>query len=236
MDAKLNELAQNFRRFKAAFIPNDFNISANLLSDLKVMLIEFSSLPPLYQDTPNAAKELEIVRDIYEHAVLLSMKTEDQDAFERDFFQLKHYINVRAKRQAHLVLVTMGKCPCVLDPASEPTLMDTRVDLAISSKKGALVISSMKRKHIRYVVPIMAAPPLPVMTACEANSPLGLTRVKHQARLVLVTVGKHPRVLDPASELDLMDIELDLAFSSKEGALVISPMKHKHRRLVGSKN
>lgn len=29
--------------------------------------------------------------DIYEHAVVLSVKTEDQDAFERDFFQLKPY-------------------------------------------------------------------------------------------------------------------------------------------------
>lgn len=33
-----------------------------------------------------------------------------------------------------------------------------------------------------------------------------------------------------------MDTKLDLAFSSKEGTLVISPMKHKHRRPVGSKN
>ena len=29
--------------------------------------------------------------DIYEHAVLLSVKIGDQDAFERDFFQLKPY-------------------------------------------------------------------------------------------------------------------------------------------------
>lgn len=29
--------------------------------------------------------------DIYEQAVLLSVKVEDQDAFERDFFQLKPY-------------------------------------------------------------------------------------------------------------------------------------------------
>lgn len=29
--------------------------------------------------------------DIYEHAVVLSVKVEDQDAFERDFFQLKPY-------------------------------------------------------------------------------------------------------------------------------------------------
>lgn len=33
----------------------------------------------------------EISGDIFEHAVVLSVKTEDQDAFERDFFQLKPY-------------------------------------------------------------------------------------------------------------------------------------------------
>lgn len=33
----------------------------------------------------------ELLGDIYEHAVVLSVKTEDQDAFERDFFQLKPY-------------------------------------------------------------------------------------------------------------------------------------------------
>lgn len=82
----------------------------------------------------------------------------------------------------------------------------------------------------------MAAPPLPVVTAYEANSPPGLSGVKHKARSVLVTVGKRPLALDPASVPALMGTELDLAFSSKEGALVISPTKCKHGCPVGSKN
>ncbi|KAG7015126.1 26S proteasome non-ATPase regulatory subunit 8-like A, partial [Cucurbita argyrosperma subsp. argyrosperma] len=56
-----------------------------------VFLTGFRSLPPLFEDTPNAVHELTVARDIYEHAVLLSVKIEDQDAFERDFFQLKPY-------------------------------------------------------------------------------------------------------------------------------------------------
>ncbi|KAL8229203.1 hypothetical protein R6Q57_014103 [Mikania cordata] len=62
-----------------------------LLSQLKILLIEFKSLPPLFAETPNAIQELSLARDIYEHAVVLSVKMEDQDAFERDFFQLKPY-------------------------------------------------------------------------------------------------------------------------------------------------
>ncbi|KAM7277913.1 hypothetical protein ACFE04_005047 [Oxalis oulophora] len=91
MDPKLTEVSQLFERFKAAYIRNDYEKTDTLLSQLKVALTGFRSLPPLFEDTPNALQELTIARDIFEHAVVLSVKTEDQDAFERDFFQLKPY-------------------------------------------------------------------------------------------------------------------------------------------------
>ncbi|XP_057966793.1 26S proteasome non-ATPase regulatory subunit 8 homolog A [Malania oleifera] len=91
MDPKLTEVSQVFERFKAALTRKDVDTCDRLLSQLKVSLTEFKSLPPLFQDSPNAIHELTIARDIYEHAVILSVKVEDQDAFERDFFQLKPY-------------------------------------------------------------------------------------------------------------------------------------------------
>ncbi|XP_058100501.1 26S proteasome non-ATPase regulatory subunit 8 homolog A [Magnolia sinica] len=91
MDPKTTEVSQLFERFKAAFIRNDYETCSKLLSQLKVLLTEFRSLPPLFQESPNAIHELTLARDIYEHAVVLSVKAEDQDAFERDFFQLKPY-------------------------------------------------------------------------------------------------------------------------------------------------
>ncbi|XP_028753180.1 26S proteasome non-ATPase regulatory subunit 8 homolog A-like [Neltuma alba] len=91
MDPKLTEVSQRFERFKAALLRNDFNTCCDLLSQLKVLLTEFRSLPPLFEETSNAVHELTIARDIYEHAVVLSVKMEDQEAFERDFFQLKPY-------------------------------------------------------------------------------------------------------------------------------------------------
>ncbi|KAL8251023.1 hypothetical protein R6Q59_034716 [Mikania micrantha] len=91
MDPKLTEVSQLFERLKAALIRNDFDTCSRLLSQLKILLIEFKSLPPLFAETPNAIQELTLARDIYEHAVVLSVKMEDQDAFERDFFQLKPY-------------------------------------------------------------------------------------------------------------------------------------------------
>ncbi|KAK6935557.1 CSN8/PSMD8/EIF3K [Dillenia turbinata] len=91
MDAKLTEAMQFFERFKAACLRNDFDSACKLLSQLKVQFSESRSLPPVFEDSPNAIHELTLARDIYEHAVILSVKLEDQDAFERDFFQLKPY-------------------------------------------------------------------------------------------------------------------------------------------------
>ncbi|XP_039114620.1 26S proteasome non-ATPase regulatory subunit 8 homolog A [Dioscorea cayenensis subsp. rotundata] len=91
MDPALTEVTQLFGRFKAAFLRNDFGTCSSLLAQLKVLLTKFPSLPPSFQKTPNSVQELSIAREIYEHAVVLSVKTEDQDAFERDFFQLKPY-------------------------------------------------------------------------------------------------------------------------------------------------
>ncbi|KAK4752235.1 hypothetical protein SAY87_021033 [Trapa incisa] len=91
MDPKLAEVSQLFGRFNAALTRNDFDTCTNLLSQLKVLLTEFKSLPPLFEKTPNATGELTLAREVYEHAVILSVKMEDQDAFERDFCQLKPY-------------------------------------------------------------------------------------------------------------------------------------------------
>ncbi|PSS11211.1 26S proteasome non-ATPase regulatory subunit 8 A like [Actinidia chinensis var. chinensis] len=91
MDPKFTEVAQLFERFKSAFIRNDFDTGSKLLSQLKVLLTEFRSLPPLFEETPHAINELTLARDIYEYAVVFSVKIEDQDTFERDFIQLKPY-------------------------------------------------------------------------------------------------------------------------------------------------
>ncbi|KAK3258309.1 hypothetical protein CYMTET_32642 [Cymbomonas tetramitiformis] len=77
--------------FKAAFNSGDVQKAKSLLSSLKVKLTEFTSLPPFFEDTPTAPKELMIAREVLEHAVLLSVKLEDQAMFERQFAQLKTF-------------------------------------------------------------------------------------------------------------------------------------------------
>ncbi|CAM6095564.1 unnamed protein product [Calypogeia fissa] len=91
MEAKISDATRVFQKFKDAFQRNDYDTCGNLLSQLKVKLTEFPALPPAYKPTPTAVQELILARDIFEHAILLSVRTEDQDAFERHFLQLKSY-------------------------------------------------------------------------------------------------------------------------------------------------
>ncbi|KAL3687161.1 hypothetical protein R1sor_013470 [Riccia sorocarpa] len=91
MEAKLADATRLFQKFKAAFQQNDLETCSNLLSQLKVKLTEFPALPPLYKQTPTAIQELLLAMDIFEHAIVLSVKMEDQDAFERHFLQVKPF-------------------------------------------------------------------------------------------------------------------------------------------------
>jgi len=91
MEAKIAEIQRLFQKFKVAYNKNDVDTSDNILSQMKVKLTELPGLPPLFRASPTQVQELLLARDIFEHAVVLSVKMEDQDAFERDFLQLKSY-------------------------------------------------------------------------------------------------------------------------------------------------
>eukprot|EP00246_Nothoceros_aenigmaticus_P002166 TRINITY_DN12977_c0_g1_i1.p1 TRINITY_DN12977_c0_g1~~TRINITY_DN12977_c0_g1_i1.p1 ORF type:complete len:274 (-),score=68.33 TRINITY_DN12977_c0_g1_i1:117-938(-) len=91
MENKISESARVFEKLKALLGKGDYVQAEAVLLELKVNLTEFLALPPLYRQTPTAVQELILARDIFEHAVLLSVRTEDQDSFERHFLQLKSF-------------------------------------------------------------------------------------------------------------------------------------------------
>ncbi|GBG83232.1 hypothetical protein CBR_g36847 [Chara braunii] len=91
MEAKLAAAGKLFTDFKAAYVRNDNARCSQLLAQLKLRLTEFPSLPPLYQQTPTAQRELLLAREVLEHAVVLSVRQRDEVAFERHFLQLKTY-------------------------------------------------------------------------------------------------------------------------------------------------
>ncbi|KAK9904577.1 hypothetical protein M0R45_000581 [Rubus argutus] len=67
-------------------------------------------------------------------------------------------------------------------------------------------------------------------------SPPKLIGQKRQTPLALITAGKYGRVLDLVPPSSLMDEALELYLHLKVGALVVSPLKRKCGRPVGSKN
>lgn len=63
----------------------------NLLNVLKVQLLELDSLPPLALESPSAEEERVVAREVYEHAVLLAIKSSDKLAFQRFLGTLRPY-------------------------------------------------------------------------------------------------------------------------------------------------
>uniref|UniRef100_A0A453CRS2 CSN8/PSMD8/EIF3K domain-containing protein n=1 Tax=Aegilops tauschii subsp. strangulata TaxID=200361 RepID=A0A453CRS2_AEGTS len=95
-DRELEEANCKFAWLKLACAEDELDSCATLLSELKVLLTKFPSMPPSFERTPNAVAELRLARAIYEFAVIFSIRVKDQDAFERNFFQLKvFYMDTR---------------------------------------------------------------------------------------------------------------------------------------------
>ncbi|CAL8468664.1 g8204 [Coccomyxa elongata] len=95
--AVLNDTTKLLDQLKGAVSKNDLSTATRILSALKLKLTELPALPPLLQKTPTAQKELLLARDVLEQAVSLSVKLQDEAAFERNYLQLKtYYTDTRA--------------------------------------------------------------------------------------------------------------------------------------------
>ena len=57
----------------------------------------FTALPPVFEQTPNAEKELTLARELMEYAVLFSVSQRDEAAAERNYNQLRPYYQDCAK-------------------------------------------------------------------------------------------------------------------------------------------
>ena len=53
--------------------------------------MELDSLPPLAIDSPDANEERILAREVYEHAVILAVKNEDKEDFQRYLATLRPY-------------------------------------------------------------------------------------------------------------------------------------------------
>nr|XP_024401401.1 26S proteasome non-ATPase regulatory subunit 8 homolog A-like isoform X1 [Physcomitrium patens] len=107
MEGKLADITRLFQKFKAAYDKNDTETSDNILSQLKAGIVDAclekrADLTRILKKKRLEQVKLElhgdlcqrylsVAGDILEHAVVLSVKMEDQDAFERHFLQLKSY-------------------------------------------------------------------------------------------------------------------------------------------------
>ncbi|GMH42165.1 hypothetical protein BSKO_10084 [Bryopsis sp. KO-2023] len=85
------QFAKAVEDFKTLFKKGKFTECAKQLTNLKVMMTQFPSLPPICKKSPSSVQENQLAREVLELAVLLSIKLEDENAFERNFLQLHSY-------------------------------------------------------------------------------------------------------------------------------------------------
>jgi len=64
---------------------------ARLLNELKLLLTNFQTVPPFTGDPTAIEKQLSLARETYEWGVLLAVKQESWERFERNFAQLKPF-------------------------------------------------------------------------------------------------------------------------------------------------
>lgn len=86
-------IAENSAKFREAVIAGQSGTAHNLLSALKLQLMDLDSLPPVVLETPNAEEERVLARQVYEYAVILAVKDGDKEAFQRYLNTLRPYYN-----------------------------------------------------------------------------------------------------------------------------------------------
>jgi len=88
-------MAENYgeilQKFKSAVVGENNTIAEKLLGEIKKIMLELDSLPPLSMDTPNAASELNFARESLEYAVILSVNMGDKESFQRHMSSLRPY-------------------------------------------------------------------------------------------------------------------------------------------------
>lgn len=89
--ADLSAPSKLFEQFQGAFAKGDLAASKQLLNALKLELTKLPALSLTGEPGSNAQQQLLLARQVLELAVLLSIKQQDEVAFERNYNQLRTY-------------------------------------------------------------------------------------------------------------------------------------------------
>lgn len=88
----LKDTQQLLDKLKNAYKKNDLATGKTVLGQIKIKLIQLPAVPPNSDfSSPTAQQELLLARDVYEHAVLLALKSQSEAALESSFTQLKTF-------------------------------------------------------------------------------------------------------------------------------------------------
>lgn len=86
-----SELSNLLSDFKKLVIAEDNNNAFQKITQIKKIIMDLDSLPPISLESPNAASEIAFAREALEYATLLSVNMSDKDSFQRNISCLRPY-------------------------------------------------------------------------------------------------------------------------------------------------
>jgi len=82
------KLAQDLNTY---LLNNNIDGALKAFNELKKIMIDLDSLPPICADSPTAAAERTLFRRVLENGVLLSVAAQDRSAFQRNISSLRPF-------------------------------------------------------------------------------------------------------------------------------------------------
>ncbi|KAK4747936.1 hypothetical protein SAY87_014522 [Trapa incisa] len=200
MDPRLTEDSQFFRRFKAA--------GGTISMPAIVMLTEFESIMPLFEETSNAVHELTLARDIYEYTDILSVKMEYQDSFEQDFFQLKPYYTDVGNILLHIAWIVFYTGPQLLRLLVQNRIAEFHTELEL------LPSTALENPYIKHAVELEQSMEGAYNRVLNARQTMPHEAYAHFMDLLAKTVSSNGNLLSYIISKDELGLHLLICFAN----------------------
>jgi len=90
-EADYVKVMEKLTEYKQAVLSGNIQVAETLLLELKAVMMEYDSLPPVCAETQNALAERVFAREVYEQSVVLAIISSNKEAFQKYLSALRPY-------------------------------------------------------------------------------------------------------------------------------------------------
>lgn len=160
---------QYLEKFKGSVSAKDNQAAQSALAQLKGIMMDLDSLPPMCMESANAAAERKFAREVYEYAAILSINMEDKESFQRYIASLRpYYTTMKSDDGSELTYTVVGLSLLYLLVENRLADFHCELELLTEQEKShpALTFCTQLDKHLvvgsyDQVLVAAAHPPVP---------------------------------------------------------------------------